>query len=268
MADGRCPSCLHELPRDSEIELPEPCGGIPSPEGAAASKPLPPVIASVPASSVITTPVSQNQVDVSAHSNHLTTNESPKTEAPLQPRKVSIHQGDMKICSRCDVLNDGSAKVCACGSSLFRPYTVLEQQADAERKRRLDATKSAALGPGDAVAASSTPPAGKSFAGELLGVVALFLVVFGFFILRDMSNPSGKANYDKVQVGLSLAEVEKILGTRLSIPDSDRAHFSGSGKWWAVDYVSAVGPLGNKAMKEINVEFRDGVVVRKSRSEH
>jgi len=94
------------------------------------------------------------------------------------------------------------------------------------------------------------------------------LIVSGFFIFRDMGNPSGKANYDKVQVGMSLAEVEEILGTRLSIPDSDRAHFTGSGKWWAVDYVSVVGPLRDTAMKEINVKFRDGVVVSKSRSEH
>jgi|GEM_PF-6132847 len=118
------------------------------------------------------------------------------------------------------------------------------------------------------VSVSPPPPASKSFGGEILGTVVLVLIVSGFFIFRDMGNPSGKANYDKVQVGMSLAEVEEILGTRLSIPDSDRAHFTGSGKWWAVDYVSVVGPLRDTAMKEINVKFRDGVVVSKSRSEH
>ena len=118
------------------------------------------------------------------------------------------------------------------------------------------------------VSVSPPPPASKSFGREILGTVALVLVVSGVFIFRDMSNPSGKANYDEVQVGMSLAEVEEILGTRLSIPDSERAHFTGSGKWWAVDYVSVVGPLRDTAMKEINVKFRDGVVVSKSRSEH
>lgn len=107
-----------------------------------------------------------------------------------------------------------------------------------------------------------------SFGTQLAGGMVILLVVFGFFIFRDMSNPSGKANYDRVRVGMSLAEVETILGTKLSIPDSQRAHFTGSGKWWAIDYVSIVGPLRDSAQKEIDVEFRDGVVVSKSRSEH